>query len=167
MSNWYRRAQETGSPGAGGAGVNTGADPAVGPDPRVGMEEGAKDDAATTGDVDYVALDRQIKNRILKPLYEFYNTFVNKSYPDYEGDKNPFMVAMIQMYEGGTVIGFKRHLDAYVNVSRLVVSGSPDPALSSWVSQLLYLFPEGDAKIQLRQQFGELNTQAVMQEQTV
>jgi len=167
MYNWYKSAQEAGTPGAPGADVNTGSDPAVEPNPQIRGQEAVDADPSMTGQIDYAALDRQIKNNILKPLYEFYNIFTSKPYPDYEGDENPFMVALIQMYERGTVIGFKRHLDSYKNVSRLVISGNPNPSLSAWVTQLLYLFPEGDAKIQLQQELAKLNSQAVMQEQTV
>ena len=145
MYNWYKSAQEAGTPGAPGADVNTGSDPAVEPNPQIRGQEAVDADPSMTGQIDYAALDRQIKNNILKPLYEFYNI----------------------MYERGTVIGFKRHLDSYKNVSRLVISGNPNPSLSAWVTQLLYLFPEGDAKIQLQQELAKLNSQAVMQEQTV
>jgi len=166
MSNWYRQVQEAGTPGAEGAPVNTGSDASMGANPQIGVENESAD-PAMMGEVDYEGLDRDIKNNILKPLYDFYATFVGKPYPDYEGDENPFMVAMIQMYESGTVIGFKRHLDAYANVSRMVASGNPNPALAQWVNMLLNMFPEGDAKIQLQQELQKLNTQTVMQGQAV
>ena len=164
MSNWYKRAQETGTPGTGGADPTIG-DGAMVPNPQTMVEDATEETAWQ--EIDYEGLDQRIKNDILKPLYEFYNTFVNQPYPDYEGDENPFMVAMIQMYEAGTVIGFKRHLDAYANVSRLVRAGEPNPALSGWISQLLTMFPEGDAKIQLQQELQKLNEATVMQGQTV
>lgn len=163
MLNWYRRAQETGTPGADAA------DPTIGEGVMAPNTQPMEDDAdyAEWQEIDYEGLDQKVKNDILKPLYDFYSTFVNQPYPEYEGDENPFMVAMIQMYEAGTVIGFKRHLDAYSNVSRLVRAGEPNPALSNWISNLLTMFPEGDAKIQLRDELQKLNEVTVMQEQSV
>jgi len=163
MQNWYRQAQDAGTPGTIGANPSGGALPAVNPNSVRDTDKPGEDAAAPETNVNYVELDRMIKNNILKPLYNYLNTFMNSPYPDYKGENNPFMEAMIQLYKSDTIIGFKRQLDAYLNVSRLVVSGNPNPALQRWVATILTMFPEGEAKNQIRIELDKVGAAAGMQ----
>jgi len=163
MQNWYRQAQDAGTPGSIGANPSGGALPAVNPNSAINPDKPGKGEASPAPNVNYAEIDRLIKNNILKPLYNYLNTFMNSPYPNYNGENNPFMEAMIQLYDTKTIIGFKRQLDSYLNVSRLVVSGTPNPALQKWIATVLTMFPEGEAKTQLRVELNKISAATGMQ----
>jgi len=158
MPNWYRQSQATeGTPGTEGAPVVPGA-----PQPNPVMDQ---PDAMSQpeGAVDYTILDKRIKDDVIAPLFGYYQTFISEAYPQYEGENNAFMSAMISLYERGIIIGFRRHLESYNNISQIVADGDAGSALDQWIDILLEMFPEGEAKIMLQNELSKIEMELGMQ----